>query len=77
MKAVSTRPPSPISHSNPETQALTALDVPVGKVVVVLVRVYTATVVLQVTIAAVMGTAAPGGRGRGQKVGQAAEYPSP
>lgn len=55
-------------------QALTALDVPVGEVIAVKVRVYTATVMPQVSIAAVMGMAAPGGR---REVGQAAERPGP
>lgn len=48
-----------------------------GKGVVVMVRVETATMVPQVSIAAVVGMAAPGGRGRGQEVGQAAECPGP
>lgn len=61
--------PSSASNSNPEARALTALDVPLGKRVVVTVPAATAFVVLQMSIAAVMGMAAPGGRG--QKVGQA------
>lgn len=50
------------------------MDVPMGEVIAVKVRVYMATVMPQVSIAAVMGMAAPGGR---REVGQAAERPGP
>ena len=54
---------SSASNSNPEAWALTALDVPLGKLVAVVIQVNFAFVVLQVIIAAVVGVAAPGGRG--------------
>lgn len=53
------------SNSNPEAWALTALDVPLGRLVAVAIQVNIAFVVLQVSVAAVMGVAAPGGRGHG------------
>lgn len=53
--------PQPLTP-NPRPQALTALDVPVGKGVVIMVCVDTASVLPQVSIAAVMLPTAPGGR---------------
>lgn len=66
--------PQPLTP-NPRPQALTALDVPVGKVVVIMVCVDTASVLPQVSIAAVMLLTAPGGRRQeeGQAGGTAAQ----
>ena len=61
----------PSSESSPKAHALTALDFLLGEVVLVMVPVEMAAVELQVSIAAVVSMAAPGGRG--QEVGQGAE----
>lgn len=57
--------PPPRPHPSPAPiPGLTAVDVPLGKGVLVMVPVETATVELQVFVAAVVGMAAPGGRGQ-------------
>lgn len=56
--------PSSVSGSSPEAQALTALDDPLGKGVVVMVHLPAAIVQLQVIVAAVVSMAAPAGEDR-------------
>lgn len=63
--------PSSAPDSKPDTRTLTALDVPLGKGVVVIICEDSALMVLQVIIAAVVGMAAPGGRG--QEMGHAGD----
>lgn len=67
--------PASASTASPEARALTALDVPLGKGVVVIVCVDVASVLPQVSIAAVVFLTAPGARG--QEAGQAGTTAAP